>query len=930
MNKSIALLSISFSFLLLAGCVHQQTESQSAETVIQSPNDKREYEYLVLPNQLRVVLISDAEADKGAASLTVGVGTSANPAGREGLAHFLEHMLFMGTEKYPGVDEYSAFIKRHGGSTNAYTADNETTYLFDIKQQELEPALDRFSQFFVAPLFAAEYVDREKNAVNSEYQLKLKDDNRRLHAAQKKLMNPDSPYSKFGVGSLETLADREGSKIRDDLLEFYNTHYSANLMTLAVVGRQPLPVLRQWVEEKFSAVPDRQSIKFVPESRIYLQDRLPVRLDVKPLKDMRSVEYAFPIPAVLQHYKTKPAKYLAHFIGDEGKGSLLSLLKDKGWATTLNAGADSVDSTEAQAVVSIDLTSEGIKHVDEITHYLFEYVKLLSDEGVLDWRYAEQEKQAELSFRFKEKGASLWYVVGISSALQDYPAQDVLRAGSMKEVFDAELIKDFLTYIKPENMVMTVVSPDVQGNRVEQDYQVHYKVDALPENLMAVWSDPDTNQMLALPESNQFLPDQVALKPIDDAQQMPQKVTGMQKIELWHQQEDTFGVPRASFMFMLKSDVANDTPRHGVLRELLEDTFKEQLTEFSYPASIAGLNYDIDGNAEGMTVSISGYDQKQDVMLQRIVLAMKNPDYDNEKFLIYKEELQHKLENAALDKPFRQLLGERSRVMTSPSWSPKERLAVLAPVTLDDLKDYADIFFSRLEVEALSYGNVTNSEAEDLGRILEKQLLSSSQPVTAVERKLTILSSDTPLQRKYYVDHPDSVVIYQFQGNDKSILEHARWSMLGQMMNNPFFSSLRTEQQLGYVVFSSFTEDEQMPGLVMLVQSSAVSANEVKKRMGQFTKGFAAHLTDMDEQEFASHKQGLISELLKKDEMYLSRAQRYWGDMERDNYTFDYRQQLADKISGLEKSELQAFYQQQLLDHPRVLVISDAGSKFGS
>ena len=693
MNKFINPLFIALGFLLLTGCAHQQSRQSSDVSIIQSPNDERSYEYLVLPNELKVVLISDPEADKGAASLTVGVGTTANPVGREGLAHFLEHMLFMGTRKYPGVDEYGAFIKRHGGSTNAYTADNETTYLFDIKQQELEPALDRFSQFFVAPLFAEQYVDREKNAVNSEYQLKLKDENRRLLAAQQQVMNPDSPYARFGVGNLDTLADRENSKVRDDLIEFYNTHYSANLMTLAVVGRQPLPVLRQWVEEKFSAIPNHGAERFVPESTQYLAGELPSRLLVLPLKDTRSVEYAFPIPPLLEHYKTKPARYLSHFIGDEGKGSLLSLLKQKGWSTHLGSGADAMDSTEAQFSVSIDLTSEGIKHVDEITGYLFEYVKLLSEQGISEWRYSEQEKQADLGFQFKEKGSSLWYVVGISSALQNYPAQDVLRAGSMKEVFDAQLIEDFLSHIRPENMAMTVVSPEVQGDRVEPNYQVHYKVEPIPGSQLAAWSGSPVDPALALPEPNRFLPDRVALKTVSQAQPMPQMVTGMQKLELWHQQEDVFGVPRASFMFMLKSDIANDTPRHGILRELLEETLKQQLNEFAYPAKIAGLHYEIDGNAKGFKISISGYDQKQGVLLKRIVQAMKNPAYDQDKFLVYKEELQRKLENAALDKPFRQLLGKRTRIMTSPSWSPKERLAVLDSVSLDDVRAYADEFF---------------------------------------------------------------------------------------------------------------------------------------------------------------------------------------------------------------------------------------------
>lgn len=928
MNKIIASLFITFA-LLLTGCVHQQTASPLATTIIQSPNDDRQYEYLVLPNQLRVVLISDKEADKSAAALTVGVGSTANPPGREGLAHFLEHMLFMGTSKYPGVDEYGAFIKLHGGSTNAFTADNETTYLFDIKQEELEPALDRFSQFFVAPLFAAEYVEREKKAVHSEYQLSLKEESWRTRAAEQQVMNPDSPYARFSVGSLETLADRDGSKVRDDLLAFYKTHYSANLMTLVVIGAESLPTLKGWVEEKFSAVPNRQTKRFVPETTQYLESQLPVRLQVLPLKDVRSVDYAFPMPSIIQHYQTKPARFLSHFIGDEGKGSLLSLLKQKGWATALTAGADKLDASESLLSISIDLTNEGISHVDEITAYLFEYIQLLSVQGVAEWRYAEQAKQADLSFRFSEKGASLWYAVGVSGAMQYYPAEDILRAGSMKTKYDAKLIAGYLDYISPENMVMTVISPDVETSELEPDFQVPYQAGKIPQAQVAGWTNPVSNPDLALPPVNQFLPDEVALKPVDKASSAPDRLQGMQKISLWHQQENVFGVPRGSFIFMLKSDMANDSPRHGVLRELLVETIKEQLNEFAYPASIAGLSYDIDGNSKGLKVSISGYDQKQGVLLERIVDTMKQPDFDANKFQIYKQELLRKLQNMALDKPYRQLLGERIRAMTSPSWSPDERIAVLDTVSLKDLKSYAASFFDSLEVEALSFGNVTAEEASALGVILEQQLLSDTRMSKVKERQVTHLPSGTPLTKDYYVDHPDSVVIYQFQGNDKSVQEEARWRLLGQIMSAPFFASLRTEQQLGYAVMSSFIDDEQMPALVMLVQSSAVSANEVQKRMHQFIKDFAGHIGEMDEQAFVSHQQGLVSDLMKKDDSYLARAYRYWGDMERDNYTFDHRQQLSDEVMALNQSQLVDFYQQQVQKQPRLLMISDTGNKFG-
>ncbi len=79
-------------------------DTNSSQNIpIKSPNDKRDYSYFKLPNGMRVLLISDPQTDKAAAALAVGIGSVSNPPERPGLAHFLEHMLFMGTKKYPDV-----------------------------------------------------------------------------------------------------------------------------------------------------------------------------------------------------------------------------------------------------------------------------------------------------------------------------------------------------------------------------------------------------------------------------------------------------------------------------------------------------------------------------------------------------------------------------------------------------------------------------------------------------------------------------------------------------------------------------------------------------------------------------------------------------------------------------------------------------------
>ena len=136
--------------------------------VKRSPSDDRKYRYLELDNHMRVLLVSDVHTDKAAASLNVNVGSFDNPPNRHGLAHFLEHMLFIQTEAYPEPSGFQDFVSANGGSTNAYTALDHTNYFFDVKASAFPEALDRWGHFFISPIISPEYSQREKNAVDSE------------------------------------------------------------------------------------------------------------------------------------------------------------------------------------------------------------------------------------------------------------------------------------------------------------------------------------------------------------------------------------------------------------------------------------------------------------------------------------------------------------------------------------------------------------------------------------------------------------------------------------------------------------------------------------------------------------------------------------------------------------------------------------------
>lgn len=172
-SENIETCALTFwKFCLKMPDVQSRIQVDSME-LVKSPNDKRIYKVYRAENGLRILLISDPETDKAAACMAVNVGkfsSTANlwllgslcdPRQLPGLAHFCEHMLFLGTERFPTENTYSKFISEHGGQCNAATKPDETSFAFDINPANLEGALDIFSQFFISPLFTESATLRE-------------------------------------------------------------------------------------------------------------------------------------------------------------------------------------------------------------------------------------------------------------------------------------------------------------------------------------------------------------------------------------------------------------------------------------------------------------------------------------------------------------------------------------------------------------------------------------------------------------------------------------------------------------------------------------------------------------------------------------------------------------------------------------------------
>ncbi len=876
--------------------------------VHKSPNDNRDYQGFTLDNKLRVLVISDPGTPKAAASLDVAVGSGANPKERAGLAHFLEHMLFLGTEKYPQAGDYQSFISSGGGSHNAYTAYENTNYFFDIRADLLGDALDRFSQFFISPLFTEAYVDRERNAVYSEYQSKLRDDGRRIFEATKQTVNPEHSFSRFFVGSLKTLADRPGSNVRDDLVSFYNQYYSANLMTLVVLGPQPVEELKQMVEARFNTIPNSDAKAFVDTAPLITDGSLPAKLAIRSVKDLRTLNLTFPVAPVREHWRSKPLHYIASQLGYEGKGSLLADLKARGWANGLGAYTSTNMEHDAALSVEMTLTPEGMKHQSEITQLFFRAVQLLKQDGVKEALFTEERQQLATRFEFAEKQEPIHYVGQLARAMQQRPLENIIDAPYRLEAFKPQLIQSYLSQLTPDNMLITVASNDQQTDRKGPNFKVDYSLQPLADSNIARLTAQAPDNSLAVRNANPFIATDLSIKPLRDNVDKPEIILRREGVTLWHQQDSDFSTPKANFFFTILSEQSNSTPRNSVMTALYTRMVQDQLNETLYDASMAGLNTRIYPHMRGISVRISGYNDKQALLLKDVVGTLSKPELDLKRFEVIKTSYSKQLANSRKDKPFNQTIGEIMQLLL-PQWDTAQREAALAEVTLADLKAFVPVLLKDTELRALAHGNLLQEDAVALTLTVEKQLFSEHGHKRLASTPVVQLPEDRRLVQTLNVDHNDSAISVYFQGSDSELNTRAQYALLSEMIASPFYTRLRTEQQLGYVVFQTLLPLRKAPGLAFVVQSPVADPIMLESRIDSFLQQMGGDLETMNDADLARFKQSLVSRILKQENSLAERSNRYWSQIDNGNTDFDSRKELAEAVNQLQLSDLVKCYE---------------------
>jgi zinc protease len=203
----------------------------------------------VLPNGLTLIVKRDASA--ALASVQVWVKTGSIHEGEMlggGLSHYLEHMLFKGTERR-AAREISATVQAHGGYINAYTTFDRTVYYIDLPSEHTGVALDVLADAVLHSTLPADETAKEKDVILREIAMTKDDPDNRLWDALFSTAFREHPYRQPVIGHRDVFA----AMTRDDLLAYYRRRYVPNNLVVVVVGDVQPAAVRATVEQHFGA-----------------------------------------------------------------------------------------------------------------------------------------------------------------------------------------------------------------------------------------------------------------------------------------------------------------------------------------------------------------------------------------------------------------------------------------------------------------------------------------------------------------------------------------------------------------------------------------------------------------------------------------------------------------------------------------------------
>ena len=919
--------------------------SELNHTVIKSPNDKNVYYLDMLPNGLKYIVISYPELDRSAVGLDVYIGASDDPREYQGLSHFLEHTVFLGSQKYPEATCFDNFLNNNSGTSNANTSTDSTNFHYDISNEALEESIKIFSEFFKSPLFSKEYIDKELNAIESEFKLDYRDDFQRLLQLIFFEGYKESTFNTFINGNLETLKKDE---IRDKVIEFYNNKYNAQIMSLSIFSNKTIEELKNIVIKYFSDIKSVRGYKLTKKNYLYDKNNMGYLYKIIPIKDNSYIIFNWTINKTYSKYvKAGPMTFVESILGHETKHSLTSYLKKKGYIYSLVSSSEYIQDLSTNISIRIKLTDEGYNNYEKIISIILSYINYLQKEEIHKDFYEEIKQLSEIDFFLDEQNDPIDFCENVSRDLNLLKPNEPYYISSKIEEYKPDLLKEILNSLTPQNLNIYLLSNKLQTEKEYLENKNLYNTEKIygteylkikknfSEYIIDIKSFPDSD--LGYPELNPFIAKDLNM--IDlfkeninlDEFKYPKKMWDKDSI-IWYKPVVKYNIPKVYIVG--KAYISNmnlNFETFYIYIEIFNKLIDKENSDFNYFGTISENHFSISCGISSIHIKANGYSDSLEKYITEYFKSLS-------KFVeIQKiENIISKL-NKILDEQINSAknfyLGDVGTQTKKTALFILKKLKVLNKIEiyenfrkdLDQNKIPEEFLFciknflKKVKFEWLVEGNILYKNVEKIIQKIETELSNlfggkkqeHKEPLSINEirkQREVKLPCDKIYRYNFCSKDPkneSSTMLVFFQTvnanfNDKDKFNPQLYEnyikifclnyIMFYIFNELFYEILRTNEQLGYDVSFSTETNNNIFGFKFYVSSSKYNPDEILERINKFIVDNDLNKEEnFSDENFESYKKSMLVDLMEKPLTLESEMGRDLAYIFERSYTFDER-----------------------------------------
>lgn len=862
-----------------------------------------------LHNNINYVVSMDSDAIVANVGIGIKVGSIHDPLEYMGMAHFLEHMLFLGSKKYKDENYFDTMVKQYGGSSNAYTSLFETVYYFNVIAEHLNKMLDIFSRFFIDPLFDINSISREINAINSEHMKNYNNEFWIISQLIRDISDNDNCIHRFTTGTHETFGN-DYDKLREAMINFYNKYYCSENLYIVVQSNIDVDDMEKLIIKYFNMIEK----KSCPLMELSLYPKFSVKnkeYQIQPSQDNEYIVYFWDLFSACHYHDNHITNMIDHIITMRCENNLYDILNQ----TLCVASIETYYMEEGIFTVRVTMiknmkTVENIIKINNIVANYFNNLQKLN----WDELYNGVNIMYNFIYNNSRKQHNDDIMMDMVTNMMYYKVKNIYNGNKLIYKKDHVMLQKTLSLLEFKNASViygTTIELDGGDFLIEPYYNKQYK--PLKYGYIRNITKKNYNFHVNIDT------DIYNIKPhnIDINIPIPIQINK----NTWYGGVSHFNEPFARVDILMRNDNMFNTIISSIVSNIAINIINYYFS--IYFCQYLNVDYNVaivKQNDVGLiSLILTGYNDKfmdfVSMVLNKIKIIKVDDNiiklyYDKYKQLLLANKTQTSWSYADMitDRIYKYYYEYTNQLNVLPSIDIKMIKKRIKTITQIKCFNVTSVWYGNIHVSSqdniISYLNKIHSDIIHTKIVPYRiQNIRVKHPNKHEQNKCIMICLPCTNYSKYVFVPRDIVTII----------------ILAAILKQPVYGELRTKHQLGYMVGSHVFNDNINMYIIIKVQSDK-SVKLVEHTICQFMNEFRQKLIDYDNKKFNQIKKSVHDKLMEPPMNMSELNSIMLAEIKKEQYIFNSREQLAKEIENIELNDIIKLYHSIIKKYKKIIV----------